>query len=188
LLSQGVKEGLVASPLDWPGVHGAKALRAGNQLTGVWHDRTAEYKARRTGRQVRSEDFIETVTLDLAPLPCWEGLPLAEQNRRVSELVRGVEVQGRVERQGSPVLGRTRVLAVSPHQRPKTFERRAVPRFHAVQREVRERLREAYRLFLERYREASLELREGNREAVFPGGCFPPGLPWIPAEPSPRPP
>ncbi|MDY7095117.1 MAG: hypothetical protein SX243_19245, partial [Acidobacteriota bacterium] len=66
LMSQGVKEGLVASPLDWPGVHGVQALLDEKPLSGIWHDRTAEYNARRNGRPVRSEDFVQPESLELS--------------------------------------------------------------------------------------------------------------------------
>ena len=39
VLSQGVKEGLVASPFDWPGVHCARALCEGATVSGRWQDR-----------------------------------------------------------------------------------------------------------------------------------------------------
>jgi REP element-mobilizing transposase RayT len=188
LMAQGVKEGLVASPLDWPGVHGAEALLNDQPIPGSWHDRTAEYNARRNGRQVNPETFVQRESLKLAPMPCWEHVSPAKRRQLAADLVREVEELGRIERQGRQVLGRREVLAASPHQRPETFEARPVPRFHAIRREVRQRLAEAYRLFLDQYRKASKELRQGDREAVFPGGCFPPGLPWVPAEPSPRPP
>jgi len=38
VLAQGVKEGLVASPFDWPGVHCAQALTEGTSICGRWHD------------------------------------------------------------------------------------------------------------------------------------------------------
>jgi len=41
ILSQGVKEGLVAKPQLWPGVHSAKQLLAGSKLKGEWFDATA---------------------------------------------------------------------------------------------------------------------------------------------------
>ena len=42
LLSHSVKEGLCVSPLDWPGVHCAKALVHGEKLEGVWFNRSKE--------------------------------------------------------------------------------------------------------------------------------------------------
>jgi hypothetical protein len=42
LLSQGCKEGLVARPQDWPGVHAIEALLTGLPVEGTWYDRTRE--------------------------------------------------------------------------------------------------------------------------------------------------
>jgi hypothetical protein len=36
LLSNSVKEGLVESPLEWPGIHCARALVHGEKLEGYW--------------------------------------------------------------------------------------------------------------------------------------------------------
>jgi REP element-mobilizing transposase RayT len=40
VLGQGAKEGLVARPELWPGVHSVFALRDGEALRGIWYDRT----------------------------------------------------------------------------------------------------------------------------------------------------
>ena len=45
LLANGVKEGLVESPLDWPGVSCAKALVHGEPLEGYWFNRSKEWSA-----------------------------------------------------------------------------------------------------------------------------------------------
>jgi hypothetical protein len=39
---------------------------------------------------------------------------------------------------------------------------------------------EAYREVIAAFREASARLREGDLEAEFPEGTFPPGLPFVP--------
>ncbi len=47
VLAQGCKEGLIDSPLDWPGVTSARALADGSRkLSGVWLDRTGLYQER----------------------------------------------------------------------------------------------------------------------------------------------
>ena len=93
LLSQGVKEGLVERPEDWPGVHLARALHSGyEQISGgIWHDRSAQYRAE-TGagsKRVRTVDFIEkNLAIKLSPLPCWENLTWPSPARCISALVR----------------------------------------------------------------------------------------------------
>lgn len=190
LLSQGVKEGLVDSPLDWPGVHCARALLEGRPLSGVWHDRTAEYNARRLRGEVDPEEFLVDEVLHLAPLPCWDHLCEAERRARVAELIEDIEAEARAERRASGrwALGAATVRSFHPHHRPQKLDKHPVQRFHAVQREVRRRMAEAYRLFLEAYTAASKALRSGERDVVFPPNCFPPALPFMPAEPTARPP
>lgn len=69
VLAQGVKEGLVASPYDWPGVHCARALAEGTAVSGSWHDRTLESKARRKSLPLDPQAFIEREELHLAWAP-----------------------------------------------------------------------------------------------------------------------
>jgi hypothetical protein len=75
VLSNGCKEGLVARPQDWPGVHSARALVKGAALTGTWFDRAQEYAARRRGEKFDRLRYATTETLYLSPLPCWKHLP-----------------------------------------------------------------------------------------------------------------
>ena len=49
LLENSCKEGLVESPLHWPGVHCAKALITGDWVEGTRFDRRPEYNARLQG-------------------------------------------------------------------------------------------------------------------------------------------
>jgi hypothetical protein len=70
VLSHGVKEGLVAKPKDWPGVHCARALAEGEPLRGYWFDRTQEYAARRRGEDFDRLRYATVETLHLSPLPC----------------------------------------------------------------------------------------------------------------------
>ena len=52
ILSNSCKEGLVRSPLAWPGVSSARALYSGEtELTGRWFNRTAQYPRRRDARR-----------------------------------------------------------------------------------------------------------------------------------------
>jgi len=70
LIAQGVKEHLVRSPLDWPGVHCVWPLANGKwQLDGWWDDQTAAYRARMRGEKTKRNEFRETETLTLSPLP-----------------------------------------------------------------------------------------------------------------------
>jgi len=43
------------------------------------------------------------------------------------------------------------------------------------------RHQEAYRAFFAAFREAAAQWRAGDRDATFPAGSFPPGLPFVTA-------
>ncbi len=44
-LSHSVKEGLCESPVEWPGVHAARALTHDEPLEGYWFNRSKEWAA-----------------------------------------------------------------------------------------------------------------------------------------------
>ncbi len=181
LLANGCKEGLVARPQDWPGVHMAKALVQGQDLTGTWFDRTREYAARNRGEAFERLQYATVETLHLSPLPCWRHLPADVWKARALSLVREIEEEAAVHRSntGSQPLGAAAILGQHPHDRPKNPKRSPAPLFHAVSARVRRELWEAYRLFVAAYRQAAEKLRAGDRDAVFPLGSFPPPLPFV---------
>lgn len=184
LLSQGVKEGLVARPRDWPGVHCASAILAGEPLRGYWFDRTAEGDARRRGERPTRYEHAKRCQVELEPLPCWAHLPPEEYRVRVGELVDEIVDRSTQERlrSGRRVLGRKAILAQDPWSRPKGLEWRPQPLIHAVSGQARQRMTTAYRWFVQAYREASARLRAGDLGAIFPPGCFPPAPVFVPAK------
>jgi putative transposase len=179
LLGNGVKEGLVARPQDWPGVHCAAALLAGIPLEGTWFDRTAEYKARRRGQELAKAEVSHTESIVFTPLPCWAALEAESYRRRIAALVERIVEEGRRERAGRPVLGRRAVLQQDPHDRPLHCDRSPAPAIHAATREIRLMLRVAYWQFVASFREAAHRLRRGDRLVRFPAGAFPPPLPCL---------
>ena len=60
LLENSCKEGLVDSPIHWPGVHCAKALITGDRVEGTWFDRKLEYNARLQGKEPGPREFAST--------------------------------------------------------------------------------------------------------------------------------
>ena len=182
LLANSAKEGLVLSPLDWPGVHCAKALMRGTPLQGVWIDRTAFHEARKRGDDAKLSDFEEELELHFQPLPCWSHLDEGAWRDEVAELVRDIEAETLdMHRQNGTVpLGATAVLRAHQHQRPGRENRSPKPRFHARLKIVREAMEAAYAAFVESYAAAASRLRQGDSRPRFPPNCFPPGLPFVP--------
>jgi len=172
LLEQGVKEGLVASPLHWPGANSTACLSTGEPLRGIWLDRTAQYRARLKGESTRPELFTEQESLELSPLPCWEGLAESKRQTLVRTMVREIVAEHTQRRAGSKVLGKRKILDQHPHDRPKHSKRSPAPRFHAVNPAVRKALEAAYRRFRLEYRQAAEDLRAGLKDVRFPPGCF----------------
>ncbi|MCH9651934.1 MAG: transposase [Deltaproteobacteria bacterium] len=183
LLSQGTKEGLVDSPMKWPGINAAKALANGNNLHGVWVDRTAVHKARRKlpPEKVHLVDFEEAMTLELSPLPCWTNLAPEKRQEEILALIKEIEREAAASRrkERTRLLGRRAVLRQHPHSRSKELEASPAPKVHTVSQELRRCFMEAYRLFTEAFRIAAERLRSGDLTVEFPLGSFPPGLPFV---------
>ncbi|HEX4954167.1 MAG TPA: transposase [Thermoanaerobaculia bacterium] len=182
LLSHGCKEGLVQSPLQWPGVHAARALAQGVALRGTWFDRTREYEARRQGKCVGEQDFAETEEVHLTPLPFWEALTEEQRRELVWEMVRDIEREAEAggRTQGQQVSGERSVVSQDPHSRPVQPKRSTAPLVHAGSCAARLAFVGAYRLFVGAFRAAAERLRAGDLGVRFPEGSFPPALPFVP--------
>ncbi|MBN2114116.1 MAG: transposase [Acidimicrobiia bacterium] len=178
LLAHGCKEGLVASPLDWPGASCERALLFGEKLEGIWYDRTAFYKAERRGQNVRLEDFAVRYEVPLARLPMLEGKSEAEARAFYRNLVSEIEAETRQRclDSGRELLGVEAVLSADPHSTARAPKRSPAPLCHAAGRRLRQTYRRAYRAFVSLYRRAVERLRDGDPEARFPEGCFLPPL------------
>ncbi len=189
ILANGCKEGLVASPRDWPGVHMVRAVLDGEALTGTWFDRTKEYGARLRGESFTRYEHTEQETVVLSHLPCWRRLSAEQYRERVAGLVQQIEAEAAAEcrRTGVKPLGAAAILRQHPHTWPSKTKKSPSPGFHAATRAARRELWEAYAKFVAAFREASEKLRHGDRTANFPVGSFPPGLPFVQLCPGPAP-
>ena len=180
ILANGCKEGLVASPLDWPGVTSARALARGEDtLEGTWYDRTAEYYASARGAQNRS--FPSSERVRLTPLPFLANHSPAERARFVQNEIREIEQQSasRHKRLGTRPLGARAIRRQQPHDKPKDFHPSPAPRFHAATREELWSMRYAREVKVAAYRDAAERLKRGETDVRFPEGCFPPPLPFV---------
>jgi hypothetical protein len=183
IFANSVKEQLVERVADWPGLHSAHQILACEPLVGTWVNHTYEYRQRRSGKQIEPEKFRSTETLSFSPLPCWDHLDQEAYKSRVADLVEQAENEAALERRdtGKRVQGRKAILRRNPHYSPPTEKRSRLPLFHAVGKETRRRMKEAFQAFLAAYAEASTRLREGYRDVAFPPGSFPPPMPFVPA-------
>ena len=183
VLSHGAKEGLVASPRQWPGATGLPALLEGKPLKGLWFDGTAEYRARQRGQKTKPEDFATEVVVQLAPLPCWAHLPAAQQRAQVAEMIQSIEAETeeRNRAEGHVPPGAEWVMAQDPLHQPSDTDhrRRPMPLCHASSKKTREEYKEEYKAFCEAYTSASIRLRAGELDVEFPDNCFPPPRPFV---------
>lgn len=178
VLRNSCKEGLVDSPLEWPGATTAKALfRGESELTGRWFDRTAQYRA---GHDRRDKTHSSIETVRLTTMPFLAGRTLEQQRQFMVDAVRQVEEETVEQRRrdGRPSKGISAILRQHPHTMPKNFVPSPAPRFHAVTHEAREELREARSQIQIAYRIAAEKLKRGGSDVRFPEDCFPPRLPF----------
>ncbi len=195
VLSQGVKEGLVARPEDWPGVHCARSLATGAPLTGAWlnatdYGRAVDREARKVRpKPIAKEDFLTAYDVNFAPIPCWAHLDELARQGEVKRLIEEIVAEGEASRAGAPPLGERRIRGVSLEHRtsvppPPWWTRRrrmlcwALPSAAATRCFLR-----AYWTFQARFREAAIEDAR-QRGAVYPEGAFIPGR-WKTSTPAP---
>jgi hypothetical protein len=185
LISQGCKEGLVASPLEWPGASALPALVGDMQLEGVWFGRDQERRARARGEAPGRYDHAIRYVVTLDPIPPWKGLGAAEVRRRHCELVDSVAAEAAELRDCQPA-GVAKVLAADPLAAPAESSRSPAPLCHTSRSEMRDWFRAAYRAFVSSYRSAATALRRLGSASLprpFPPGAFPPRLQYTDATP-----
>jgi REP element-mobilizing transposase RayT len=182
VLAHGAKEGFVAHPRAWPGVHSVDALVAGRKLEGTWHNRSAAYADNRRGGGASeaagdSTAHCEREEVTLTPLPCLAGLTERQRREIYRRLLDEIVARARSDRQGQTPLGELAVRRASPHDRPISSKRSPAPRAHAASRAARLAMSWAYREFVAAFRAAADCWRRGDRGSVFPSGAFPPRPP-----------
>lgn len=188
VLSQGVKEGLVARSVDWPGVHCARSLLDDEPMRGRWFDGTSYCRARdaqsrkASPGKVQRAPYFSEYNVRLAPIPAWRDLDPLARRAEVSRLLQEIEEDGRAL--GHQPLGARAVCRMPVRRRtevpkPPWCERRRkviccgprhdpdVRRYHAT-----------YRIFQTAFAEARAADRE-HRGAAFPPGSHTPGW-WTP--------
>lgn len=120
VLGQGVKEGLVESPLDWPGFHCAESLVTGKPVEGYWFDGTAygkrfhAEKVKKNPRIVDRDDFKRPKVFQFDRLPALDHLSDGEYRAHIQEAVERIVEDGRAARDGKPVLGVEKICAMDP--------------------------------------------------------------------------
>ncbi|WNG20844.1 transposase [Cystobacter fuscus] len=176
ILAHGVKEGLVERSAEWPGLTCLPQLLGPARRLFRWFNWTKRWSKRGTEDRAEegrfAQEWAEPVELEVAPLPCWEGLEEMERQRAVRELVREVEAEARSR--STSVLGVQAVRAQHPHTRPERLDRSPRPLGHASTHQAMKELREQYRAFVAAFREAAARWMRGDFSVCFPPFSFPP--------------
>ena len=176
ILSHGVKEGLVRSPDEWPGLSCLPDLQGRRPREFSWFDWTRRWQARSgSGVPDRFDPrFVTKETLELRPLPLARFSRPSAFRRFLKRALDAVNRQGR--REHPRVLGRRGVLSQAPQHRPERPKRSRRPWCHAASAWVRAKYKEQYFAFRAKYAEASPRWRGGDLSAVFPPYAFRPFL------------
>jgi hypothetical protein len=187
ILAHGAKEGLVAAAGSWPGANCIAVLTHGDLLRGTWYDRSAEYRARVAGKDVKPAEFATTYDIKLTPLPCLFDLNEDQRQAHYRRVVREIDDAAEAANKeiGRTPMGVQAILDQDPHHRPEAPAWSPAPLVHAHDRKKRDEYRAAYRAFVINFRAGVDGLKAMAKQItdLFPDWAFPPALPFKAAAP-----
>src|SRR5690606_6984375 len=99
LLAHGTKEGIVASPLDWPGPHSAGQLLSQESMPVEWGAGTDQRRLRNDPEALRAA--THRYDFRLAPLPCWAHKSREWIREAVAEMLQEIEQEAAQQRRDS---------------------------------------------------------------------------------------
>ncbi len=166
IVAHGVKEGLVTSCADWPGLTSLPELLNKGQRSFAWPG------------PVKGGAGQDVYPILLKVLPCWEGLDPDERAGLVQSMIAEVEQEAVQTRAGAPALGVAAVLAQHAHDKPRSLKRSSRPLCHASTRAARAAYASRYKEYVVAYRAASFAFRSGELHVDFPPYSYRP--PWVP--------
>ena len=177
---QAVHAGLCDNPEDYPGYNSFWDAIEGIEREFTWINYTEYNEARRKGKKVKPEDFLETNILRYDRLPGYEHLSQSEYSALMREKLERRRQKLILERrkEGVGFLGVAALRRVRPGSKPKKTK-------SGVRRPLcitncpiaRETYLDFYFETLRRFREASKRYRAGDLTAEFPPGTFRPPRP-----------
>ena len=167
---------LVEAFEQWPGLCGSFVSLEPQSFQRT--DRRALYRALRqaqqTGLPVDDNDFVQSRTLTLVPVP---GVPAERVEAGIVACQRALHAKRRGR--GS-VLGVRAVLAVDPFDSPSSSSsKRPNPLCHTSLIDRLAEFRNGWRAFVDAYKQASARFRNGHFGVAFPPWSFRPFCPLI---------
>ncbi|HTS79005.1 MAG TPA: transposase [Myxococcaceae bacterium] len=174
ILAHGVKEGLVRRCVEWPGLSSLSMLWDRRPRSFRWFNwtRRAKSGSSLSSRSKFGDEWAESETLELAPLPIENLQPLEAMRRFLRDATREFEAQA--ARSFARVLGRDGVLRQNPHRRARWRKPSRGPRCHTTIRALLVEYLERYRGFAAAFREAAVRWKRWEFGASFPEQAFRP--------------
>ncbi len=181
IIGHSAKEGLTKKPEEWPGVHCVEALRKDKPLHGVWHDRTAQYRAARSeSGKKKAQSHTTTYTIRLTAPPQLRHLGYDAFRALIDTLRREAIAAGEAAREGKEPLGAKAILAQNPFDAPDLPKRGPAELCHAATQSAKDAFMEAYRAAVAQYHAATKRLRAEIGQYQFPQLTIPPATSLAP--------
>jgi hypothetical protein len=178
-VTNAVKDGQVARVADEPFFSTFRDLVAGESPRFWRIDWAAWWRKGGPRRDNRPKDFLEWLTVELAPLLGHAGLTPHQRRTRIRHAVRDIEraTAERLELEGREVVGFARLRALDPRDRPRNPKSSGrQPLCHTSDTATRREYKREWREFVHEYRRASADYRNGTFEREFPIGSYRPPL------------
>jgi REP element-mobilizing transposase RayT len=171
ILSHGVKEGLVASCQEWPGLSSLPMMLDGAPRRFRWFHWSDRWRERRLGKPWARFDErcsrAEHLVLAQIPHPAFRDAPSRLQ--MLEKLLHGIREHGAALHKR--FRGRAWVLAQRPQHRPDRPARTPRPLCHTSSGKLLDEFREKARAFTTAFLSASQRWRSGDFSAVFPASA-----------------
>jgi len=176
ILSHGVKEGLVASCREWPGLSSLSMMLDDEPRRFRWFHWSDRWRSRNDGKPCARFDercsTIEQLVLTPVPHPAFRDARL--RRLTVEGIVQSIEEYwGAVH---SCFRGRAWVLAQRPQHRPRRPDRSPRPHCHATSPGPRDEFRQKARDYTAAFMSASERWRSGDFTVSFPARANRPSL------------
>jgi len=177
ICSNSVKEGLVATPTEWPGASSACALLAQEDIVVRWANAAERRAAHRDGEDPRQCGAEYRIAL--APIAPLERLSADQRRQFFATMYDELAAEAREARDGMPPVGRDRLVNHPPVVTCDLVERRG-PIVHASTPEQAQAFHAARDAFIAAFRDASRRRAAGDLAVTFPPGANMPPGPGVP--------